>query len=162
MKAVHFMLVFWKSLYQAAIIFVLASTLFENSFIKVITISFSALVFTELLNVFTLVDRLNVWIASANAISLIFYLISVIFFRDLMDLQEIDWDMAKKIFIIVLVCWAPFEIIKGLNRYFFPTASDKIMSTVLRKEGKWVLAPRGLEKDDSDRESNLLSPRESK
>ena len=146
-----FMSIFWKSIYQACIIFVLGSTLFENSFYAVVTITFSALVFTELLNIFTLVDRLNTWILSANAISLLFYIVSVIFFRDSLGMVQVDQKMLWKIMIITLICWAPFEIFKQMNRYCCPNVSDKVMFTVKKKD-RFTL------KEPGDTQSELLTP----
>lgn len=150
----NFMMVFWKGIYQAATIFVLGCLLFENSFLKVVTISFSALIFTELLNIFTLVDRLNIYILVANGISLTFYVVSIIFFRDYIGVQKIDWDMLKKVIIITLICWVPFEVIKQINKFCFPSASDKIMMNV-RKRDK-----RTHRKESGEMYSGLLTPPE--
>jgi phospholipid-translocating ATPase len=153
MGVASFLSIFWKSNYQATIIFVLGCTIFENSFYKVVTITFSALVFTELLNIFTLVDRLNAWILGANAMSLLFYMVSVIFFRDLLGMTEVDWDAFKKIMIITFVCWAPFELFKQFTRYCCPNVSDKIMLTV-RKKDRLIIGESG------DTHSGLLTPPE--
>ena len=75
LKGLNFMMLFWKSVYQAVTIFVLTSILFENSFLKIVTISFSSLIAVELLNIFTMVDRLNKWIVGANLISLLLFII---------------------------------------------------------------------------------------
>jgi phospholipid-translocating ATPase len=127
-------MIFFKSIYQAMCIFTLTLYFLENSYLQIVTISFSALVFTELLNIFTLVDRLNKWIIGANSISLLFYLVSVIFFRDMLGVQKFDFQIIKVIFVITVVCWLPFELIKRANTYFFPTVSDKIMLTVKKRD----------------------------
>lgn len=43
----------WKSLYQGSTIFLAALFLFDNAFVNIVTISFSALILTEFLNVYT-------------------------------------------------------------------------------------------------------------
>ena len=134
LKSSHFMMLLWQSMYQAVCIFVMGSLLFETSFLKIVTISFSALVLTELCNIITLVDRLNVYIITANILSFFFYVISLVFFRAPLGLQAMDWPMIKNTLLIVLCCWLPFELIKMANRYFFPTVSDKIMQTVMKKD----------------------------
>lgn len=116
----------------------MASLLFENSFLKIVTISFSALVLTELFNIITLVDRLNKWILAANTLSFLFYVISLLFFRSQLGLQPMSWIMIKNTAIIVVICWLPFELIKRANRYFFPTVSDKIMQTVKKKDKRII------------------------
>lgn len=151
MGAASFLSIFWQSNYQAAVIFVLGSTLFENSFYKVVTITFSALVFTELLNIFTLVGRPNAWIFGANLISLLCYVISVVFFRDWLGMIAVDWDIFWKIMVITLVCWCPFEMFKLMNRCWCPSVSDKIMLIIKRKD-------RSSLRDHLDTQSDLLSP----
>lgn len=129
----YFMMNFWKSLYQASVIFILSFLLIETSFLKIVTISFTALIMTELLNIITMVDRINKWIIGANAFSLFLFLVTLLFFRRFLDLFPIDWDMFKVIILIVLCCWIPFEIIKLGKKFFFPSVSDKIMLTAKRE-----------------------------
>lgn len=134
LKLSSFYKLVWKSVYQAVCIFLMTLMLFENSFLNVVTTTFSALVMTELLNVVTLVDRMNKWILGANLISLFFYIGSLLFLRDYLGLQEMTWTMLGNTGFIVCACWLPFEVIKRLNQRFFPTISDKIMMTVLQKD----------------------------
>jgi phospholipid-translocating ATPase len=44
---------FWKSLFQASFIMIGAIFLFDNLFTKIVTITFTCLVFAELLNVYS-------------------------------------------------------------------------------------------------------------
>lgn len=48
-----FLIWFFKSLFQAATIIIGSAYLFESIFLKIVTISFSSLIFAELLNVYT-------------------------------------------------------------------------------------------------------------
>lgn len=132
LKMTHFMMNFWKSLYQASTIFVLSFLLIETSFLKIVTISFTALIMTELLNIITMVDRINKWILGANAISIFLFAVTLVFFRKYLDLYPIDWAMFKVVILIVICCWVPFELIKLANKIFFPSVSDKIMLTAKR------------------------------
>jgi len=123
----------------------------DTSFLKIVTISFSALVFTELLNIMTMVSRPNIYIIVSNLFSLGFYIISVIFFRKFLGLQKIDWDSFQKIMIIVFICWVPFEIAKRVKRCIWPSLSDKVMQKVKDKasgegegEARGILRQRGI------------------
>ena len=51
-----FLIWFWKSIYQAAIIMVGTIMYFNESFTNIVTITFSALIITELLNVYSSVS----------------------------------------------------------------------------------------------------------
>ena len=150
MGTASFLFIFWKSIYQACMIFVLGCLLFETSFFKVTTITFSALVFTELLNIFTLVDRLNPWIIGANVLSLLSYIVSVVFFRDFLGMVPVDLDLLIKITIITGVCWLPFELFKQLKRCMCPTISDKIMANAKHRKPK-------RDKDRTESQSLILN-----
>lgn len=147
----NFLMIFWKSLFQSVCVFLMAVLLFDESFLKVVTISFSALVGTELINIITLVDRLNKWIISANLISLVAYVVSCVFFREVLGLQIIDVPTFLKILLVIFCCVAPFEIIKRVNRCCWPSISDKIMLTVMKKD-------KNVGTKDSDYNSGLLTP----
>jgi phospholipid-translocating ATPase len=49
---------FWKSIFQASIIMLGALLIFDNLFLKIATITFTALIFAELLNVYSEVKYL--------------------------------------------------------------------------------------------------------
>ncbi len=44
---------FWKSLFQASIIMICAVLFFDNNYLNIVTITFTTLIFAELLNVYT-------------------------------------------------------------------------------------------------------------
>jgi phospholipid-translocating ATPase len=48
-----FLLWFWKSLFQASIIMVGSIYLLDNIYLKIVTVTFTILIFAELLNVYT-------------------------------------------------------------------------------------------------------------
>ena len=51
-----FLIWFWKSIYQAAVIMLGTILFFQDSFTNIVTITFSALIITELLNVYSSVS----------------------------------------------------------------------------------------------------------
>jgi len=50
---------------------------FHESFTNIVTITFSALIFTELLNVYTSVHQLNWRILTASVVTLFIYILSI-------------------------------------------------------------------------------------
>jgi phospholipid-translocating ATPase len=50
---------FWKSLFQASVIMLSSIYFFEHSYLKIATITFTALIMAELLNVYTEVKLIN-------------------------------------------------------------------------------------------------------
>ena len=59
LNAKTFMIWLWKSIYQGFVIMVLATTAFDNPFLNLVTITYSALLVIEFLNVISAVSEIN-------------------------------------------------------------------------------------------------------
>ena len=60
---------------------------FQDSFVNIVSITFTALIFIELLNVFTNVNRLRPKILLSAVITMIIYLSSILLFRNYFDVS---------------------------------------------------------------------------
>jgi len=60
MSTKNFLLWFWISVYQGSVIMLMAVLMFSNSFINIVTITFTALIFSELLNVYSQLHKIHV------------------------------------------------------------------------------------------------------
>jgi len=49
----------WKSVYQGSVIIMFAILVFKDSYVNIVTITFTALICIELLNVYTQINNLN-------------------------------------------------------------------------------------------------------
>ena len=49
----------WKSMYQGAVILMFSVQFFNDSFVNIVTITFSALIIIEILNVYTEINRFD-------------------------------------------------------------------------------------------------------
>lgn len=76
-----FLIWVWKSIYQGGIIMFLSFTLFENTFIDIVTITFTALIIIELLNVYTTLTRLNKIVLISQVFTFVVYIASIIVFQ---------------------------------------------------------------------------------
>lgn len=77
-----FLIWVWKSIYQGAIIMLLTFWLFEKSFTTVVTITFTALIFSELLNINTTLTKLNKIVCLSQILTLAIYIVSIILLRE--------------------------------------------------------------------------------
>lgn len=59
MSTKNFLLWFWISIYQGSIIMMMAVLMFEHSFINIVTITFTSLIFSELLNVYSQLHKIH-------------------------------------------------------------------------------------------------------
>ena len=101
--------------------------LFEASFTSTVTITFTALIFSEILNVFTTLHRWSKIILLCQFLTVVVYLASIIFLRDIIDVSIIDVDFIKNVAIITLFSWGPMQIGKWLRMRWSPTEAEKIM-----------------------------------
>lgn len=90
----------------------LAFTLFDNSYFHIVTITFSTLVLCEILNVHSELNRIT-WMTVLFTIGTIaFYVLSVYFINEYLDMKAINIDFAINIVIISAICWLPFWAVK--------------------------------------------------
>lgn len=78
-----FLIWVWKSIYQAAIIMFLAVLLFNDSFVIIMSITFTTLIFIEFLNVVQEVTVVKRKMVFAIAGSILLYMGSIYFFNTL-------------------------------------------------------------------------------
>ena len=50
----------WMSVYQGSVIILFAILFFNDSYVNIVTITFTSLVFIELLNVYTQINNINI------------------------------------------------------------------------------------------------------
>lgn len=100
---------------------VLSLFLFEQSFVRIVTITFSALILSEILNVATTIHRLNCYIVGAQVSTAVLYALSLVFLRNYIDTASIDAPFLWKLVIIVGISWLPVHLTKCVVRRIFPT-----------------------------------------
>ena len=71
----------WKSIYQAAIIMFVAVTQFDQSFVNIVTITFSCLICIEMLNVLSEVTKVHKLMVASILLTLAMYVGSIALFR---------------------------------------------------------------------------------
>jgi len=105
-----FLIWFFKSVFQGCVIMLGTIMFFHESFTNIVTITFSALIMTELLNVYTSVHHLNWRILSASVLTLFIYILSIALLPQYFDTSYITWMFIVKVLAITLASWAPMAI----------------------------------------------------
>lgn len=116
-----FLIWVWMSIYQGVVIMVLSINLFEQSFVRIVTITFTALILSELLNVITTIHRMNCYIFMSIIITLIIYGLSLLLLRNYLNTSEIDGNFVWKVALIVAVSWVPIFIVRFIRRKIAPS-----------------------------------------
>ncbi|XP_055075905.1 probable phospholipid-transporting ATPase IIB isoform X2 [Misgurnus anguillicaudatus] len=117
------------SVYQGGILMYGALVLFDQEFVHVVAISFTALILTELLMVALTIRTWHWLMVVAELISLGCYLASLAFLNEYFDLSFITTRVFLwKVCAITLVSCLPLYIIKYLKRKFSPPSYSKLSS----------------------------------
>lgn len=98
-----------------------AFTIFDDSFVDIVTITFTSLIVTELFNVYTTLTKLSKIVFVSQIFTLGIYVLSIIFFREFIDVSRITGKFCLKVLLVVLVSWGPMHIAKMLRAKYDPT-----------------------------------------
>ncbi|KAG0056733.1 putative aminophospholipid-translocase [Gryganskiella cystojenkinii] len=115
------------SVYQGGAIMILSIWLFENQFVNIVSISFTALVLNELLMVALEINTWHRLMIVSEIATLVIYVGSMVFLPTYFDL---DFILTKtfvwKVAVITAVSSFPLYVIKMLRRKFAPPSYSKL------------------------------------
>ncbi|XP_008558016.1 probable phospholipid-transporting ATPase IIA isoform X1 [Microplitis demolitor] len=114
------------SIYQGGIIMYGALIMFEDEFIHIVAISFSALVLTELIMVALTIRTWHHIMVLAEFLSLALYLLSLFILKDFDSDFITTTDFLWKVLVITLVSCLPLYILKFLRKKFSPPSYSKL------------------------------------
>ena len=128
LNVTRFLLWMWKSVYQGSVIILLSIILFpHDNFLNIVAITFSSLVLTELLNIYSQVQTWTWPMVGAEMVSLTVYWISVLLLKNYFNMNFIiRADFFWKVLIITAVAWLPLHLIKFFKEKIWPPKSKQI------------------------------------
>lgn len=129
-----FVWLFWKSLFQASVIMIGAMYLFDSTFLKIATITFTALIFAELLNVYTEIKTFHKIMILSLLFTLITYILSLIFLKSILDFDYLNFENVMKILLITLMSWIPFYLTNKIKRCIYPEVYEKLNSIQINNQ----------------------------
>ncbi|KAF5366799.1 hypothetical protein D9758_006435 [Tetrapyrgos nigripes] len=116
------------SVYQGAAIMIMSLVLFENEFLHIVSISFTALILNELIMVALEITTWHLYMIVAELVTLFFYVISIAFLPEYFDLSfVVTVGFAWKVAVIVAISALPLWIIKLIHSRISPAASSKLI-----------------------------------
>lgn len=128
----------WISIFQGTMLIAVSLVLFENSFFELVTITFTALILIEMLNIATSVRKWHPAIMLGIALSFIIYGCCLIFFRHFLMLSEITWQFGLKVLLITAASWIPIKVFDMIRNCMFPTLAYKIQKEEKAKNGQTI------------------------
>lgn len=99
---------------------------FNDSFVNIVSITFTALIFIELLNVFTEVNRLKFKMIMSVIFTVVIYIGSIALFRNYFDASYITMKFMFKVLVITTICWLPIHILKKIVEKMDPSEEAKV------------------------------------
>ena len=124
----NFLLWLFKSIFQAFIIMFGSILLFkDNIFLKIVTVTFTCLIYLEIFNVYLEINKYHwfMWVSFGS--TLLVYLLTIGLLPNYLDIYFIfDLGTFFKIPLIAAVAWAPFFIVSKIKKRCFPEAIEKL------------------------------------
>lgn len=117
-----------KAIFQGAVIIILTLWLFPNSFLQIMTITFTALIFVEYLTAILVVRTWHRFIVLGLFLSLLSYLICLFFFKTTLSLSTLSLIDYLRILLLVSCGWFPILFAKLIQRFVYPSTVDKIIN----------------------------------
>ena len=111
---------------QGAVIMLFTILFFNDSFVNIVSITFTALIFIEILNVFTEVTQVKPKMIVATLITIAIYMGSIIFLRQYFDTTYITPEFILKVLIITTICWLPLHLFKKIYEKCDPSEEYKV------------------------------------
>ena len=120
----------FKSIVQSAIIMFGAMLLFKDHlFLKIVTVSFTALIYLEILNVFMEIHKCHIFMVIALVATWIVYTLCLWLLPNVLDIAYVfKAGPFFSIILISVVAWAPFYITSLLKKFLFPQEIEKLKS----------------------------------
>lgn len=103
---------------------------FDNSFTNIVTITFSALIILEMMNILSEVHVIKKWMVISIVLTVVVYFFTIITFRNIIQTSYIDLNFMLKVILVCLISWAPINIFNALMTRFDPNQETKIMRSV--------------------------------
>ena len=120
---------FWlfKSLFQSAVIMFGAVFMFEeNIFLNIVTVSFTALIYLEILNVYMEINKFHFFMIFALVGTFIVYTITLFCLPSYLDVYILDFITLLKILLLAFIAWVPFFVYNKIKKIFFPQTIEKL------------------------------------
>lgn len=115
------------SVYQGGAIMIASLMLFENEFLNIVGISFTALVLNELIMVALEITTWHVYMVLSEIVTLVLYCFSMVLLPEYFDLDFVlTYNFVWRTAIIVLVSSFPLYLIKAVRAQLAPPSYSKL------------------------------------
>jgi len=91
-----------------------AVTQFDQSFVNIVSITFTTLICIEMLNILSEVTRIKPMMVVSIVLTLLIYVGSIALFREYFQVSYVDGPFLLKVTITTLITWFPLQVFKKI------------------------------------------------
>lgn len=124
----------WKSVLQGTTIFLCAIYFFDEAFLEIVTITFSALIFCELLMTYFEVDNYNKLMILGQCLSFGSYAFCALLLHSSMNFSRLDYHFFLKTTLITCLAVLPVACIKKLRKMVAPNDYENVIQMINRQK----------------------------
>lgn len=99
---------------------------FNDSYSNIVTITFTSLIFIELLNVYTQINKYSFKMMLMQVATGVTYFMSIVLLQEYFDTSYITSIFLAKVGLVTLVTWLPLHILQWLMNCIDPSEHKKI------------------------------------
>ena len=124
----NFLWWFFKSVVQSGVIMIGSLVLFgDHLFLKIVTVSFTALIYLDILNVYMEINKFHRFMWFSLISTFIVYTLSLWLLPNVLDISYVFVaDVFWRILFISIIAWAPFYIGNRVKKWLFPQEIEKL------------------------------------
>ena len=117
----------FKSIFQSCVIMFGSLLVFKNQlFLNIVTVTFTALIYLEILNVYMEINKFHWFMIFGLIATFIVYTLSIILLPSVFDVSILSFKNLLLIGILSVVAWIPFFIVSKIQKWFFPQTTEKL------------------------------------
>ncbi|CAF2103709.1 unnamed protein product [Rotaria magnacalcarata] len=114
-------------IYQGSVIMYVGLILFDADFIHVVSITFTALILTELLMVALAIQIWHILMVVGEFLSFTCYVLSIVIFQSHFDIRFLEsWSFIWRVVAITAISCLPLYILKYMQTKFKPPIHEKL------------------------------------
>ena len=117
----------FKSTFQSGVLMFGSILVFKNDlFLKIVTVTFTALIYLEILNVYMEINKYHWCMLVALGATFAVYTGTLYILPSVLDVSVLNFTTLLLIGLLAVAAWLPFFLVSRINKYLFPQTIQKL------------------------------------
>ncbi len=119
----------FTSIYQGGVIMLLSLWLFDTNLVNIVSITFSALIFTELLNVAFEIHKWKIVMVVSLVTTVVLYVASLYILQGYFNWNFVaSWSFVWRVAVVTIVSCLPIFLWRFVKRRLYPPSYTKLLT----------------------------------